>query len=95
MKTLVTGATGFIGSHIVAALLARGDHVRGLVRDVERARDLRDQGVELVQGDITDLADCAAPWRERVCLPYGCAGGRLARSERVAPGQRRGDARDG
>src|SRR5205085_12411514 len=38
MRVLVTGATGFIGSHVSDALLARGDEVVGLTRDPERAR---------------------------------------------------------
>lgn len=38
MKVLVTGASGFIGSALCDALLARGDSVAGLTRDPERAR---------------------------------------------------------
>lgn len=38
MRVLVTGATGFLGSHVCDALLARGDEVVGLSRDAERAR---------------------------------------------------------
>jgi uncharacterized protein (TIGR01777 family) len=38
MRVLVTGATGFLGSHACDALLARGDQVLGLTRDPERAR---------------------------------------------------------
>jgi nucleoside-diphosphate-sugar epimerase len=54
MVTLVTGATGFIGYRLVTALLERGDTVRGLVRDPGRAQNLRERGVELVRGDMTD-----------------------------------------
>lgn len=39
MRIAVTGATGLIGTRIVAALLARGDEVKALSRDPERARD--------------------------------------------------------
>jgi nucleoside-diphosphate-sugar epimerase len=49
---LVTGATGLVGNAIVRALHARGDRVRALVRDVERARGIVPDGVELVPGDI-------------------------------------------
>ena len=34
MKALVTGAGGFLGRYIVEQLVARGDHVRGLARQV-------------------------------------------------------------
>jgi len=55
MVTLVTGATGFIGGAIAAELQDRGDTVRGLVRDVQRARRVAPQGIELVRGDVTDM----------------------------------------
>ncbi len=38
MRVLVTGASGFLGSHVSDALLARGDDVVGLTRDPARAR---------------------------------------------------------
>lgn len=58
MKVLVTGGTGFIGSHSVAALLSHGHQVRLLVRSRERvARNLSPLGVadvESVLGDVTE-----------------------------------------
>jgi dihydroflavonol-4-reductase len=51
---LVTGATGFTGSHLALSLLRAGRQVRALVRDQARARELAAAGVELVAGDIRD-----------------------------------------
>ena len=53
MKVLVTGGSGFVGWHLVQALLRRGDQVRCLVRPASRPL-LAGQQVEIVPGDLTD-----------------------------------------
>jgi dihydroflavonol-4-reductase len=53
-KVLVTGASGFIGSHLAAVLAARGDDVSCLVRTTSAAEFLQTLGVRLVFGDVTD-----------------------------------------
>ncbi|HVE93016.1 MAG TPA: NAD-dependent epimerase/dehydratase family protein [Actinomycetota bacterium] len=55
MKVLVTGATGFIGGHVVDACLDQGYEVRALVRPVTPSGHLSDRGVEVVSGDVTDF----------------------------------------
>lgn len=52
MRFLVTGGTGFVGSHVVDALLARGDVVTALVRDPGKQRWLEGREVRLAPGDI-------------------------------------------
>ena len=72
MKVLVTGATGFIGSHAAASLLRAGHEVRALVRSAEKARrvfaDLSVPLPELCEGDMTDTVavDRALVGREAV-----------------------------
>lgn len=51
---LVTGATGFIGSHVVSHLLACGEKVRALVRPASPAKNLQGMEVETALGDLTD-----------------------------------------
>jgi len=59
MTVLLTGGTGFIGTHVAHALRARDVPVRALVRDPGRASRLRAWGCELVAGDVTDPASLA------------------------------------
>jgi nucleoside-diphosphate-sugar epimerase len=49
---LVTGATGKVGSHLIPRLLAAGYQVRALVRPGPNVQKLRDQGAEIVEGDL-------------------------------------------
>ena len=51
---LVTGATGFLGSHLVKRLVSDGARVRILVRSANRARSLAELRVEVTVGDIQD-----------------------------------------
>jgi len=50
----VTGATGFVGRHLVDTLRRRGHAVRALVREPARASWLAAGGVELLPGDVRD-----------------------------------------
>jgi dihydroflavonol-4-reductase len=54
MTTLVTGATGFVGSAVARALAARGHSLRLLVRASSDRRNVADLDAELVTGDLTD-----------------------------------------
>jgi nucleoside-diphosphate-sugar epimerase len=59
MKALVTGATGFVGSHLVEALRSRGHQVTALVRSPSKAAALEPLGVHLVPGDLDDAGSLA------------------------------------
>ena len=56
MTTLVTGAAGFLGSHVARQLVARGDDVRVLVRASSSNRAISDLSLEYVTGDLRDAA---------------------------------------
>ena len=55
MKILVTGATGFIGSHIADRLLASGNEVWAIVRPSSSLQWLQGKPIELVQANMMDL----------------------------------------
>jgi dihydroflavonol-4-reductase len=54
VRAFVTGGTGFIGRHLVRKLRDRGDEVVALVRTPSKAGGLRDLGVTIVEGDLSD-----------------------------------------
>jgi dihydroflavonol-4-reductase len=60
--TLVTGATGFVGSHVVRHLVERGESVRALARPSSRRELLAGLPVEFADGDLRDAASL-----ERAC----------------------------
>ena len=57
--SLVTGATGFSGSHLVRSLVRDGHRVRVIVRSLERAKELLPPNIEIVVGEATDAAAVA------------------------------------
>ena len=59
MTTLVTGASGFLGSHVTRQLVARGEGVRVLLRASSNNRAIADLPLEYVTGDLRDAASLA------------------------------------
>jgi dihydroflavonol-4-reductase len=55
MKCFVTGATGFLGSHVARQLLAKGADLRLLVRSTSRVDNIADIPAERVVGDLRDF----------------------------------------
>ena len=52
---LVTGAAGFLGSHVCDELLERGDHVRALVLPEDKSVKYVPKEVEISEGDLCDV----------------------------------------
>jgi nucleoside-diphosphate-sugar epimerase len=55
-KTLITGATGFIGKHLALALTRKGRSIKCLVRKTSQTNFLEQLGAELTYGDINDIS---------------------------------------
>jgi NADH dehydrogenase len=53
---LVTGGTGFVGRHLIQRMRTDGLSVRAVVRNPDKAQALKDLGVEVVKGDVSDKA---------------------------------------
>ena len=77
----VTGATGFVGSHLVEGLLERGYQVRCLVRKTSNLRWLSGVKVEYAYGDIADKGSLKGVF-EKVDLVFHSAGLTNAKSRK-------------
>lgn len=73
MKVLVTGGTGFVGSHLIDRLLERGDEVTALVRSPARAASIAARGVTLVEGDLANRAALEAAVRDQAIVYHVAA----------------------
>lgn len=80
MKALVTGATGFVGGHLVDHLLRRGDQVTALVRSPRKAIRLGELGVRLEPGDLHGMHALARAADSQDVI-YHVAGAVAARDE--------------
>jgi dihydroflavonol-4-reductase len=83
-RTLVTGATGFLGSHVARLLVERGDEVRATVRPRSNLRALEELEVSTVRADVRDRSAVRRAMRDvdRVFHLAGTTNLRLSR-ERV------------
>ncbi|QDT03831.1 3 beta-hydroxysteroid dehydrogenase/Delta 5--_4-isomerase [Rubripirellula lacrimiformis] len=79
---LITGATGFIGRHLVERLIDRGQRVTCLARPHSNTQPLVEMGAEIATGDVTDRESIGSAMRE-VDVVYHLAG--------MTKGFRRGD----
>ena len=82
--SLVTGATGLVGSHVVERLLADGGRVRALVRDEAAAGWLARLGAELWVGDVLDAGNLRG---------ISHRGGQVESEDSSASGGQRGNGR--
>ncbi|HPI86324.1 MAG TPA: NAD-dependent epimerase/dehydratase family protein [Bacteroidales bacterium] len=61
MKYFITGATGFIGGKLARRLVKEGHTINALVRDPAKATDLKELGINVFKGDITDKSSLSEP----------------------------------
>jgi dihydroflavonol-4-reductase len=80
MRALVTGATGFVGSHLVEALQNGSIEVTALARSASKAADLAQRGVRVINADLHDAAGLERAVRDQDVV-YHVAGVVAARDE--------------
>jgi nucleoside-diphosphate-sugar epimerase len=70
---LVTGGAGFVGSHLVDALLNRGLHVRLIDNFATGKREVLNPGAELVEADIRNLESIRPAFKDIDCVFHAAA----------------------
>ncbi|MGH7961698.1 MAG: NAD-dependent epimerase/dehydratase family protein, partial [Candidatus Binatia bacterium] len=79
-RVLVTGGTGFVGSHLIEALSARAMRIRVLVRSTSDTTRLAGPNIELIEGGLDDPAALAQAVRDTEVV-FHLAAATKARSE--------------
>ena len=72
-RIFMTGGTGFIGGHVARKLIERGDDVRVLVRNPDKAADLKKIGCRIWPGELTDVDALAKGIDGAEALIHGAA----------------------
>ena len=75
MRVAITGATGFVGSHLARALAARGHHTVAIARPSSDALDLTGAGVEVVRTDLADVSAVTSALRGCEAVVHLAGGG--------------------
>ena len=88
MNVLVTGATGYLGSAVVGALLAAGHGVYGLARSEESARKIKARGASSVMGDMRHAGSMKTAARAAGAVVYAASthGPEAEEADRTAVG---------
>ena len=73
MTTLITGATGLLGNNVARSLLAEGEAVRVLVRPQTTLESLEGLNVEILRGELEDLAAVQQACRGVRCVIHSAA----------------------
>lgn len=75
MRVLLTGATGFLGEHLVRACLERGWFVRAFARATSKTEKLEARGVEVVRGSLERTEDLVEPAGDVDAIVHAAGGG--------------------
>jgi nucleoside-diphosphate-sugar epimerase len=73
VKILITGATGFVGSHLARALAQLGHQVKGLARKTSDTSLLKSMDIEVVEGDVRDATAMKKAVRDCQCVYHVAA----------------------
>ncbi|HWL92451.1 MAG TPA: NAD-dependent epimerase/dehydratase family protein, partial [Phycisphaerae bacterium] len=73
MKSLVTGGTGFVGSHLIEDLRSRGDDVRAIVRSDSKRSQVESFGAQSVLADLDELDSLRRACQDREVVYHSAA----------------------